>query len=170
MTDSNLYLILHPDSNKELLPNSIPIWEISKWLPAPDKSKFFYHINRLTNIPWLYIPPSMAPDILTVTHEEGHLGFSCWDEIIICSWFICSLIKLLCVFICHYPQCLVAFQTSQNPLYGSLQLIESPPIPLFTLILDFVLALPLSKEKYNAIMSVTCKFSKWVTLIKNADT
>ena len=33
-----------------------------------------------------------------------------------------------------------------------------------------MLALPLSKEKYNMIMSVTCKFSKRITLIKSADT
>lgn len=40
----------------------------------------------------------------------------------------------------------------------------------FILTLDFVLALPLSKEKHNAIMSVTCKFSKRVTLIEGTDT
>lgn len=43
-------------------------------------------------------------------------------------------------------------------------------MPFFTLTLDFVLALPLSKEKYNAIISVICKFSKRVTLIEGADT
>lgn len=40
----------------------------------------------------------------------------------------------------------------------------------FTLTLDFVLALPLLKKKYNVIISVTCKFSKRVTLIKDVDT
>lgn len=46
------------------------------------------------------------------------------------------------------------------PPYGSLQPIQSPPVPFFTLTLDFVLALPLSVEGYNALMLVTCKFSK----------
>ena len=36
--------------------------------------------------------------------------------------------------------------------------------------LDFVLALPLTRQGFNAIMSVTCKFSKRVTLIEGADT
>lgn len=39
-------------------------------------------------------------------------------------------------------------------------------MPFFTLILDFILALLMSKEDYNASMSVTCKFFKRVTLIK----
>ena len=40
----------------------------------------------------------------------------------------------------------------------------------FTLTLNFVLAFPLTKQGFNAIMSVTCKFSKRVTLIEGADT
>ena len=43
-------------------------------------------------------------------------------------------------------------------------------MPFFTLTLDFVLALPLIRQGFNAIMSVTCKFSKRVTLIDGADT
>lgn len=44
------------------------------------------------------------------------------------------------------------------------------PVPFFTLTLDFVLVLPLSKEGFYVIMSVTCKFSKRVTLIEGANT
>lgn len=43
-------------------------------------------------------------------------------------------------------------------------------MPFFILTLDFVLALPLSKQGFNAIMLVTCKFSKRVTPIEGADT
>lgn len=35
--------------------------------------------------------------------------------------------------------------------------------------LDFILTLPLTKNGYNALMSMTCKFSKKVTLIKGKD-
>ncbi len=38
------------------------------------------------------------------------------------------------------------------------------------LTLDFVLTLPVSKKGYNTLMSVTCKFSKRVTLIEGKDT
>lgn len=38
------------------------------------------------------------------------------------------------------------------------------------LTLDFVLARLLTKQGFNAIISVTCKFSKWVTLLKRVNT
>lgn len=43
-------------------------------------------------------------------------------------------------------------------------------MPFFTLTLDFVLAFSLTKQSFNAIMSMTCKFLKQVTLIEGADT
>lgn len=58
----------------------------------------------------------------------------------------------------------------RHPPYGSLQPIQSPPVPFFTLTLDFILALPLSPEGYNVLMSVTCKFSKRITLVPSKDT
>lgn len=42
-------------------------------------------------------------------------------------------------------------------------------MPFFTLTLNFVLILLLIREEFNTIMSVTCKFSKQVTLIEYAD-
>lgn len=74
--DSDPYLAARPDSSKNLLPLSLDVEEILEGLPIPDKSKLFYHINRVTNIYPLCIPPSVAPDILSVAHRKGHLGFS----------------------------------------------------------------------------------------------
>ena len=64
----------------------------------------------------------------------------------------------------------MALQTRRHPLYKLLQSIQSPPVLFFTLTLDFLLVLPLTKEKFNVIISVTCKFSKRVTLIEDANT
>ena len=138
-------------------------------LPPPDKSKLLYQVNRTTGNLRLCIPPTVAPDILQIAHGEGHPGFSRCYEIVTRSWYIRGLTRLLREFIRHCPQCL-QLQTRRHRPYGSLQPIESPPVPFFTLTLDFVLALPLTKQGYNAIMSVTCKFSKRVTLIEGADT
>ena len=138
-------------------------------LPPPDKTKLLYQVNRTTGNLRLCIPPTVAPDILQITHGEGHPGFSRCYEIITRSWYIRGLTKLLREFIRHCPQYL-QLQTRQHRPYGSLQPIKSPPIPFFMLMLDFVLALPLTKQGYNTIMSVTCKFSKRVTLIEGADT
>lgn len=177
-TDADLYLTPRPEGEAEVLPSpqvsrslsvEPPQSDNTNGLPPPDKTKLLYHVNRLTGVHRLYIPPSVAPDILAIAHEEGHPGFSRCYQIIVRSWFIRGLTKLLRSFIRHCPQCL-ALQTRRHPPYGSLQPIQSSPVPFFTLTLDFVLALPLTKEKFNAIMSVTCKFSKRVTLIKGANT
>lgn len=68
-------------------------------------------------------------------------------------------------FIRHCSEYLT-LQTKGHPPYGSLQLIESPPIPFYTLTLDFILTLPLASRGFNALMSVICKFSKRIILIK----
>lgn len=170
-TDADLYMNLRPKSNESPITNAFSIQHgptINK-LPAPDMSKLLYHVSKLTSVYWLCIPLSVAPDILAIAHGEGHPGFSCCYEIIARSWFIRGLTKLLRSFIQHYPQCL-ALQTRHHPLYGLLQLIESPPVLFFTLTLDFVLVLLLTKKKFNAIISVTYKFSKRVTFIEGADT
>ena len=167
--DSDPYLTPRPAGDEDFSPRFADVEETPEGLPAPDKSRLLYHVNRITNVNRLYIPPSVAPDILAVVHGEGHLGFSCCYEIISRSWYIRGLTKLLQAFIRHSLQCL-ALQTRRHALYGSLQPIKSPPVPFFTLTLDFVLVFPLSKEKYNAIISVTYKLSKRVTLIEGTDT
>ena len=168
-TDSNPYMTLQPEGEEYLQPNTLPALESPKGLPRSDKAKLLYYVNRLTNVHHLCISPSVAPDILRIAHDKGHLGFSRCFEIVSRSWFICGLTKLLHFFIRHCLQCL-ALQTRRHPPHGSFQLIESPSVPFFTLTLDIMLALPLSKEGYNVIISVTCKFSKRVKLVEDADT
>ena len=167
--DSDPYLTPRPDGNKDCSPGLAMDRETPEVLPSPDKSRLLYHVNRVTNVHRLCIPLSVALDILAIAHSEGHPGFSHCYKIISRSWYIRGLTKLLRAFIRHYTQCL-ALQTSCHALYGSLQTIELPPVPFFTLTLNFLLSLPLSKKKYNVIMSVTCKFSKRVTLIEGAHT
>lgn len=50
--------------------------------PAPNKTKLLYHVNKLTGVHRLYIPPSIAPEVLAIAHGEGHLGFPQCYEII----------------------------------------------------------------------------------------
>lgn len=60
--------------------------------------------------------------------------------------------------------------TRQHPPYGFLQPIKSRPVPFLTLTLNFMLALLLTKQGFNAIILMTCKFSKQVTFVEGADT
>lgn len=170
-TNADPYMNPRPERDESPVTNTFSIQPhptIDK-LPISDKSKLLYHVNRVTGVHRLWIPPSVVPDIFAIAHGEGHPDFSRYYEIIARFWFIHGLIKLLRSFIRHCPQCL-ALQTRCHPLYRSLQPIKSLPVSFFILILDFVLTLPLTKEKFNAIISMTCKFSKRVTFIEGADT
>ena len=168
-TNSDPYLSPQPNGNKEPLPGFISVGVIPKKLPMLDKTRLFYHINRLTNIHHLCISLSVTPNILVIVHSKGHPGFSCCFEIITRFWFIHGLTKLFHIFIYHFFQYL-ALQTRQHVLYRSLQPIKLPSIPFFTLILNFVLALPPLKAKYNIIILVIYKFSKQVAFIKGTNT
>ena len=128
-----------------------------------------FHLDRSTGLCRLCIPSSVAPELLAIAHGKGHPGFSRCYKIISRSWFIRRLTKLLRSFIRHCLQCL-SLQTRRHVPYGLLQPIQLPPVPFFTLTLDFVLALPVSKKGYNTLILVTCNFSKRVTLIEGKNT
>ena len=62
------------------------------------------------------------------------------------------------------------FQTCRHSPYGSLQPIQSPKVPFHTITIDFILALPKTKGGFDCVMSVTCKYSKQITLIPGKTT
>jgi len=53
---------------------------------------------------------------------------------------------------------------------GKLQPVQSPPVPGHTISIDFVTGLPEPKDEKNALLTITCKFSKAVILISCRDT
>lgn len=115
------------------------------------------------------VPAIAIPDILSVAHEGSHPGYAKLYEMVSSAWFIRGLGKHLRKFLLHCPQCLV-MQTRRHKPYGDLQPIESPPAPFHTITIDFILALPISAEGFNCIMSVTDKYSKRITMIPGKDT
>ena len=149
--------------------DSISRSEMHLGVVGPNTSRLIFHLDHLTGVRSLCITPSVAPKLLAIAHGKGHPGFLHCYEIISWSWFIQGLTKVLQSFIRHCLQ-YFALQTKRHTPYGSLQSIQLPSMPFFTLTLDFVLALPMSKKGYNALMSVTCKFSRRVTLIEGKNT
>lgn len=144
--------------------------QASESTPTTDQSDLIFHVNRLTGVRRLCIPSTVTKDVLALAHGAGHPGFARCFEIVSRAWYIRGLSKLLRAFIRHCPECLI-LQTRHHLPYGSLQPIDSPPVPFHTITLDFILALPVStNEDFNAVMSVTCKYSKRVTLIPGKDT
>lgn len=123
-----------------------------------------FHVNRFTGVQRLCVPEGMVKTILEIAHGDAHLGFERAYEKIASSWYIHGLSRHLRQFIRFCPECLL-LQTRRHLPYGSLQPIESPPVPFHTLTLDFILALPETPEGFNTIMSVTDKFTKKVTFV-----
>ena len=72
-------------------------------------------------------------------------------------------------FIKECPECKI-FQTRRHAPYGSLQPIDAPPTPFHTISIDFILALPLTADGLDCVLSVTCKLSKRITLIPGKNT
>ena len=171
VSDSDSYFQPRPEplDNTALESDSISPSEEQSDIFKPNTNKLIFHLYRSTGIRHLCISPSMAPEFRSIAHGEGHPSFSHCHEIISQSWFVQELTKLLRSFIRHGPQCF-SLQMRRHAPYGSLQPIQLPPVLFFTLTLDYILALPVSKEGYNTLMSVTCKFSKRVTLITGKDT
>ena len=112
----------------------------------------------------LCIPHPVVADILQLAHDDGHAGYAKCFEQISASWYIRGLSRYLRDYLKHCPQCLV-YQTRRHAPYGSMQPILTPPIPFHTITMDFILALPISRQGFDTAMSVTCKFSKRVTII-----
>jgi len=119
----------------------------------------------------LVIPRSLHKDVFHMIHtQDGHPGFQrCLDRLQ-SAFYIRRAAKHLKDYLLHCPECLV-FQTRRHKPYGSLQPIQSPPIPFHTLAIDFILALPSSEpEGFDCLLSVTDKFSKRITLIPGQST
>ena len=80
-----------------------------------------------------------------------------------------SLSRRLRLYIQHCPEC-QRNQITRHTTHGEYQPILSFPILFDTITIDFVVALPITANGYNAFMSVTDKFSKMVNAIPGKDT
>ena len=118
----------------------------------------------------LCIPQSLVGEILKIAHTSiGHPGIARTYERAASSWYVRKLRHHVQEFVRHCPECLI-HQTRRHSPYRSLQPIQSPSVPFHTITIDFILALPKTKDGYDCVMSVTCKFSKRVTLIPGKKT
>ncbi len=118
----------------------------------------------------LCVPNACVKDFFDTVHDKnGHIGRNKCHEIIARQWYIRGLDRRLREYLRHCPQCQL-YQTPRHQPYGALQPILSPPAPYHTISMDFVLALPLTLEGYDCILTVTCKFSRKITLIPGKNT
>ena len=112
----------------------------------------------------------MVADILKMEHDNvAHPGFSRTYRRVNDSYFIKKLGRHIREYIKYCKSCDVN-QTRRHAPYGSLQPINTPPAPFHTISIDFVMAIPVSTDGFDSLMSVTCKFSKAIGLIPGKST
>lgn len=80
--DADFYLTPRRAGDEDLPPRLAFLEEILKSFPVLDKFKLLYYINKITNVHFLCIPPSVAPDILAIIHEKDYPRFSYCYKII----------------------------------------------------------------------------------------
>ena len=118
----------------------------------------------------LCIPQPLVHTVFNMIHDElGHPGYSRSHERLTEGVYIFNMAKQLHEYIRHCVQCQL-HQTPRHRPYGALQPILVPPRPFHTITIDFILALPETKEGYDCVLSVTDKFSKAITLIPGKST
>lgn len=99
----------------------------------------------------------------------GHPGYHRSHERLTQSLYIHRLSPKLHDYLRHCPVCQLN-QTPRHKPYGNLKPIITLPTPFYTITIDFILALPETKDRYNTTLSVTDKFSKRVTFVAGKDT
>lgn len=141
----------HPD------PQELPI-------PFLQQDQLLYYIEPIDHSLRLVIPKSLQGDIFEMMHDQRmHTGFNRTYEAIRTTYHIRKLAKHLDEYIRHCRKC-GPNQTRRHKPHGDLRPIQTPPMPFHTITIDLVTGIP-EDQSCDAVMSVTCKFSKRITLI-----
>jgi len=134
------------------------------------KDDLLYHIDQNSDRKSrLVIPKALEEEIFELAHRSHHAGFHRTYQHIAESLYIRKLSTRLRKFIEHCPDCLL-YQTRRHQPYGELQPIRTMNVPFHTITMDFVMALPISQEGYDCMLTITDKFSKRMTMIPGKTT
>jgi hypothetical protein len=137
-------------------------------LPYEDVNGLLYSISQ-DGTRRLCIPRPVLPQILKLAHDDcGHHGYH-RTIAKLQALSIPRLSRVVRSYIDGCPEC-ATYRTPRHKPYGSPQPILTPDIPFHNITLDFILGLPISAEGYDAVMTVTCKFSKRTTFIPGKTT
>jgi len=99
----------------------------------------------------------------------SHSGYTETHKKLIDSLYIYNLSKYLYNYIQHCLQC-QSMQTLHHQLYESLQSILTFSQSFYIITVNIILALLITSEEYDSILSVINKFSKAVSFISERKT
>ena len=142
--------------------------------PQANAAKLFYQIK--TNLIYykdpnpggrLCIPgdKELFKQLFSQVHDEmGHVRYAQAHQQLSQGLYICHMAKLLRKYLHHCPKCQLQITPHHSP-YKLLQPFILRPRLLYTIAIDFILALPTASEGFDSAMLVTNKYSKQVTFI-----
>jgi len=116
----------------------------------------------------LCIPSSCVDEIIELVHSPAHRGIRKTFQSLSTRYYFPHMAKLVKAYVNRCGRCQTSKPSTERTA-GKLQPIQSPSIPCHTLSIDFITGLPESNG-YNALFTVTDKFSKAVKLIACRDT
>lgn len=129
-----------------------------------------YYTNQADGRERLCIPNSLEQEIFKQAHDEQHhSGYHRSYDRVYPSIYMRHLARNLKSYIEHCPECQLN-QTKRHKPHGNLVPIDRPGIPFHTICMDFIVALPLSNEGYDSLLTITCKFSKRLLLVPGKST
>jgi len=119
---------------------------------------------------YLYILKSFYNRMFKIAYDDIDYSEYVWThKRLIDLLYFYNLLKNLHKYIQHYSQCQLS-QMLHYKSYNVLQSIITSSYSFYTLTINFILILSLSKSnKYNTIILITDKFSKAITLISDWD-
>ena len=123
-----------------------------------------YHIKET---PRLCLPINVEKDAFQLAHDHNsHAGQHRAYQRLLESIYMPRMSRKLRQYIKHCPSCQLN-QTKRHRPYGELMPLSTPNVPFHTIAMDFVVALP---GKYDAMLTVTCKYSRRLLLIPGLTT
>jgi hypothetical protein len=134
----------------------------------------FYRLNSDTGLLYLVsqpdpnrlcIPKALEKEVLEYAHDKhAHGEVHRTYDLLRRSVFMPKMKKLVHDYVTSCPFCQLSKTSRQLP-YGELHSIDLPPEPLSKVSIDFIVALSLTQEGYNALMIVTDRFFKFILLV-----
>lgn len=134
------------------------------------RDRLIYYTNFDDGRERLCVPNALEKEIFELAHDrQHHGGFHRTYDRVASSLYLRHLSKHLRTYIDHCPECELN-QTKRHKPYGSMVPIDRPGIPFHTITMDFVVALPVTTDGCDSLLTVTDKFSKRVLVLPGRTT
>jgi hypothetical protein len=112
----------------------------------------------------LCIPGKLQQTAFKITHDDaGHAGVDRAIDMMRQTMFTRNLRRNFIDYIRSCPACQVVKPSHEKP-FSSLKPLTTPSRPFKVMTIDFIVSLPIAGG-FNAVMTVTCKFSKLIHII-----